>query len=74
MLSRFSHILLFAMLWTQAHQAPLSMGFSSREYWSVLPCPPPENLPDLGIKPAALMSLALADGFFTISSTWETLV
>ena len=25
-----------------ARQAPLSMGFSRQEYWSVLPCPPPE--------------------------------
>ena len=28
-------------LWTVAHQAPLSMGFSRQEYWSGLPCPPP---------------------------------
>ena len=27
--------------WTVAHQAPLSMGFSRQEYWSVLPFPPP---------------------------------
>ena len=33
-----------------AHQAPLSMGFSRQEYWSGLPCPPPGNLPDSGIK------------------------
>ena len=26
--SRFSHVRLFAALWTVAHQAPLSMGFS----------------------------------------------
>ena len=30
-----------AALWTVARQAPLSMGFSRREYWSGLPCPPP---------------------------------
>ena len=40
MLSRFSHVWLFATLWTIAHQAPLSSGFSSQEYWSGLPCPP----------------------------------
>ena len=40
-----------ATLWTLAHQAPLSMGFSRQEYWSGLPCPPPEDLPDPGIKP-----------------------
>ena len=71
MLSRFSHILLFAMLWTQAHQAPLSMGFSSREYWSVLPCPPPENLPDLGTEPTSLMFPALAGRLFITNINWE---
>ena len=34
-----------------AHQASLSIGFSRQEYWSGLPCPPPGDLPDLGIKP-----------------------
>ena len=28
MLSYFSHVQLFATLWTKAHQSPLSMGFS----------------------------------------------
>ena len=32
-------------------QAPLSMGFSHGEYWSGLPCPPPGDLPNPGIKP-----------------------
>ena len=32
MLSHFSHVQLFATLWTVAHQAPLSMGFSRQEY------------------------------------------
>ena len=35
-LGRFSHVQLFATLWTVAHQAPLSMGFSRQEYWSGL--------------------------------------
>ena len=30
----FNHVLLFASLWTVAHQDPLSMGFSRQEYWS----------------------------------------
>ena len=34
MLSCFSHVQLFATLWTVACQAPLSMGFSRQEYWS----------------------------------------
>ena len=36
--------------WTVAHQAPLSMGFSRQEYWSGLPFPSPEDLPNPGIK------------------------
>ena len=67
-LSRFSHVQLFATPWTVAHQAPLSVGFSRPEYWSGLPCPPPGGLPDPGIKPAALESPALAGGFLTTST------
>ena len=37
--------------WTVAHQAPLSMGFPSQEYWSGLSFPPPGDPPDPGIKP-----------------------
>ena len=37
--------------WTAIRQAPLSMKFSRQEYWSGLPCPPPGDLPDPGIKP-----------------------
>ena len=47
------------------------MEFSKQEYWSGLPCPHPGDIPDPGIKPAFLMSPALADGFFTASATWE---
>ena len=64
-ISRFSHAQLCATPWTVAIQAPLSMGFSRQEYWSVFPCPTPGDLPDPGIKLAALMSPALAGGFFT---------
>ena len=42
---------LFVTLWTVAHQAPPSMGFSRQEYWSGLPFPSPGDLPDPGIKP-----------------------
>ena len=63
-----------ATLWTVAHWAPLSMGFSRQEYWSGLPCHPPGDLPDPGIKPASLTSLALAGRFFTTSATSEALV
>ena len=47
----------FAALWTVAHQAPLSMGFPRQEYWSGLPVPSSEDLPNPGIK---LVSPALA--------------
>ena len=32
-----SHVRLLVTPWTAAHQAPLSMGFSRQEYWSVVP-------------------------------------
>ena len=62
-LDRFSHVQLFATLWTVAHQVLLSMEFSRQEYWSGLSCSPPGDLLDPGIKPMPLMSPALADGF-----------
>ena len=37
--------------WTVAYQAPLSMGFSRQKYWSGLPFPSSEDVPDPGIKP-----------------------
>ena len=43
-LSRFSHVWLFATLWTIARQASLSTGFSKQEYWSGLPFLPPATL------------------------------
>ena len=36
-------------------QGPLSMGFSRQEYWSGLPVPSPEDLPNQGIKPGSPM-------------------
>ena len=47
--------------WTVAHQAPLSMGFPRKEYWSGLPFPSPGDLSDSGIKPR---SPVLAGRFF----------
>ena len=37
--------------WTVAHQAPLSFGFSSQEYWSGLPCLPQGIFPTQGSNP-----------------------
>ena len=71
MLTRFSHVQLFAALWTVAHQAPLSLGFSRQEYWSGLPFPPPEDLSNSGNEPASLLSPTMVDGFFTTGATWE---
>ena len=42
---------LFAIPWNVAHQDPLSMEFSSQEYWSGLSFLFPGNLPEPGIKP-----------------------
>ena len=67
--SGFSHVWLFATLWTVAHQAPLSMGFSRQEYWSGLPCNPPGDHPKPSIKPAYLMSSVLAGRFFTTTAS-----
>ena len=52
-----SHVRLFVTPWTVALQAPLSMGFSSQEYWSGLPSPPPGD--------PLTMSPALAGRFFS---------
>ena len=68
-LSHFSCVQLFLTLWTVAHQAPLSMGFSRQEYWSGLPFPSPGNLPHPRMEPTSLMSPELAGGFFTDCTT-----
>ena len=63
-----SRVQLFVTPWTVAHQAPLSMVFSRKDYWSGLPLHSPEDLSDPGIEPA---SLASAGGFSTTSATWD---
>ena len=50
----FCRVWLCETLWTVAHQAPLSTGFSRQEYWSGLPFPSLGDLPDSGIKFASL--------------------
>ena len=47
------HVQLFATPRTVACQAPPFMGFSRQEYWSGLPFPSPEDLPDTGIEPGS---------------------
>ena len=46
-----SRVQLFATPWTVTHQAPLSMAILQARILEWLPCPPPGNLPNLGIKP-----------------------
>ena len=52
-LSRFSHVRLFATPWTITPQISLSMGFSKQGYWPGLPCPPTRDLSDPGIEPTS---------------------
>ena len=70
-LSCFSCVLLFAIRWTVAWQAPMSVLFSRLEYWREWPRPPPGGLLEPGIEPRSLMSPALASRSFTISTSWE---
>ena len=51
--------------WTIAHQVLLSMVLFCQEYWSGLPFPSPEDIPDPGMEP---MSPALAGGFSNTES------
>ena len=75
MLSHFSYVQLDPM--GSSHRAsvppevPLSMGFPRQQYWSGLPCPPPEDLPDPEIESMSHISPSLASRFFTTSTTWE---
>ena len=71
MLSCFSHVWLAPTVYTVACQAPPSMGFFRREYWSGPPYTPPGDLPSPGTEPSSLSLLALAGRFFTTSTTWE---
>ena len=67
----FSCVWLFVTLWTVAYQTLLSIEFPRQGYWSGLPCPSLGDLPNPGTEPVSLMSLALADMFFTTSTTWQ---
>ena len=70
MLSYFTQVWLFATPWTVAHQAPLSMGFSRQEYWSGLPCPPPGDLYNPGIKSMSLAFHAMTRWVLHHWATW----
>ena len=68
LLSHFSHVGLFASLWTVTCQAPLSREFSRQEYRSGLLCSHPGDLSNPGITSS---SPALAGWFFTRSTAWD---
>ena len=53
-------------------EAVLSIEFSRQDYWSKLPFPSPEDLPDPGAEPASLLSPASAGEFFTTSTIFNT--
>ena len=50
-LSLLSRVWLFVTQWTVAARLICLWGFSRQEYCSGLPCPPPGDLPNPGIKP-----------------------
>ena len=78
LLSCFSHIQLlwpYGLLYLWDSPAMLLYLWDSpgKNYWRRLPCPPPGDLPNPGIKPTSLVSPILVVGFFTTNATWETL-
>ena len=58
----FSHVQLFVTLWTVVHEAPLSVGFFSQDYWNGLPWSPSGDFPDTGIEPMSSVAHALQAG------------
>ena len=67
-----SCVQLFATPWIVARQAPLSLGFSRQEYWSMWPFPSSGDLSDPGIEQPA--SPALASRFFTTKPLGKSLL
>ena len=59
------HVWCFVTPKPVARQSSLSTEFFRHEYWSGLPFPPPEDLPDPRIETLSPMSLASAGAFFT---------
>ena len=62
-----NHVLLFGAPWTVASQAPLSVGFPRREYWSELPFPPPGIFLTQGLNPCLLCLLLWQAGSLPLS-------
>ena len=59
-----SHVWLFVTPWTVGCQAPLSMEFSRREYWTGLPFPPAGDVPNPGMGPESFGFAASTGGLF----------
>ena len=70
--SVLSCIQLFVTPWTVGRQAPLRMGFPSREYWSGLPCPSPGDLPDPRIEPWVSCVSCIGRRILCHCTTWES--
>ena len=60
-----SRVQFFLTSWTVARQALLSMELSRQEFWSGLPFPSPEDLPNPGTEPKSPVSPALGGRFFS---------
>ena len=58
--------------WTMAHQAPLSMGFSWKGYWSGLAFPSPEDLSNQESNPCLLRLLWILCPW-AIGEVWSSL-
>ena len=56
-----------------SQQAPLSMGFSRRKYWSGLPFPPPGDLSDPGIEPTPFNVSCIGRWVLYTRASWEAL-
>ena len=70
-----SRVQLLATPWTEAHQAPPSMGFSRQEYWSGLPLPSPNTLRDAkGLWSSLSVCLSVSPGlslqYFILQLPW----
>ena len=68
---RFSCVRILATLWAVTCQTPLSVGILQARILEWVAMPFSRGLPNSGIKPASLMSPALAGRFFTTRATWE---
>ena len=62
-----SRVQLFVTLWTVAHQAALSMGFSRQEYCNGLPYPPPGDLPNPRMEPTSINVTCIGSGFLPLA-------